>query len=294
MFKFAAAAGGFVLAGALLASPVAAPAALPAARLSQPVLRLPARPAGAMAGSEFMRRTSGLSDADRDRAAVAEIERGNVPSFLARLTPVEIAGGASGSGVAATLWVTPDYLAIGSDADFVYVPLSYPSATLVADRFASVLPTAKMVDAIYEQSAHQLPPLPLPAGPQMRSNAYLSRHQQGIDAQRAGLPLGVLIAGHKKDLVLSNRLHRLPGRVAIYGWHRAADRPIQPLSTVHGAGYVDYSHGVRLVSASVVVNGRARSIYEALQDSLVAPVLSREGVTRDPWGLMHPSTARRH
>jgi len=294
MFKFAAAAGGFVLAGALLASPVAAPAALPAARLSQPVLRLPARPAGAMAGSEFMRRTSGLSDADRDRAAVAEIERGNVPSFLARLTPVEIAGGASGSGVAATLWVTPDYLAIGSDADFVYVPLSYPSATLVADRFASVLPTAKMVDAIYEQSAHQLPPLPLPAGPQMRSNAYLSRHQQGIDAQRAGLPLGVLIAGHKKDLVLSNRLHRLPGRVAIYGWHRAADRPIQPLSTVHGAGYVDYSHGVRLVSASVVVNGRVRSIYEALQDSLVAPVLSREGVTRDPWGLMHPSTARRH
>ena len=294
MFKFAAAAGGFVLAGALLASPVAAPAALPAARLSQPVLRLPARPAGAMAGSEFMRRTSGLSDADRDRAAVAEIERGNVPSFLARLTPVEIAGGASGSGVAATLWVTPDYLAIGSDADFVYVPLSYPSATLVADRFGSVLPTAKMVDAIYEQSAHQLPPLPLPAGPQMRSNAYLSRHQQGIDAQRAGLPLGVLIAGHKKDLVLSNRLHRLPGRVAIYGWHRAADRPIQPLSTVHGAGYVDYSHGVRLVSASVVVNGRVRSIYEALQDSLVAPVLSREGVTRDPWGLMHPSTARRH
>jgi hypothetical protein len=294
MFKFAAAAGGFVLAGALLASPVAAPAALPAARLSQPVLRLPARPAGAMAGSEFMRRTSGLSDADRDRAAVAEIERGNVPSFLARLTPVEIAGGASGSGVAATLWVTPDYLAIGSDADFVYVPLSYPSATLVADRFASVLPTAKMVDAIYEQSAHQLPPLPLPAGPQMRSNAYLSRHQQGIDAQRAGLPLGVLIAGHKKDLVLSNRLHRLPGRVAIYGWHRAADRPIQPLSTVHGAGYVDYSHGVRLVSASVVVNGRARSIYEALQDSLVAPVLSREGVTRDPWGLMHPAPRRQH
>ena len=69
---------------------------------------------------------------------------------------------------------------------------------------------------------------------------------------------------------------------------RAPGDPIQPLSTVHGALYVDYSHGVRLVSTTVVVDGRPRSIYDALQDSHVAPVLSREGVTRDFWGLMHP------
>jgi hypothetical protein len=122
----------------------------------------------------------------------------------------------------------------------------------------------------------------------MRSNLYLSKHQQRIDEQRSGLLPGELIAGHKKDLVLSNRLGQLPGRVAIYGWHRAPGDPIQPLSTVHGARYVDYSHGVRLVSATVIVDGRPRSIYDALQDSQVAPVLSREGVTRDPWGLMHP------
>ncbi len=83
----------------------------------------------------------------------------------------------------------------------------------------------------------------------MRSNLYLERHQQRIDEQRFGLPLGELISGHKKDLVLSNRLRQLPDRVAIYGWHRAPGDPIQPLSTVHGARYVDYSHGVRLVSA---------------------------------------------
>jgi len=163
-----------------------------------------------------------------------------------------------------------------------------PSVTLVADRFGSVLPTTRMVDAIYEQSAHHLTPVPLPAGPLMRSNFYLSKHQQRIDGQRSGLPLGELISGHKKDLVLSNRLRRLPGRVAIYGWHRAPGHPIQPLSTVHGAQYVDYSHGVRLVSATVVVGGRPRSIYDALQDSRVAPILSREGVTRDCWALMHP------
>jgi hypothetical protein len=122
----------------------------------------------------------------------------------------------------------------------------------------------------------------------MRSNLYLSEHQHRIDEQRSGLPLGELISGHKKDLVLSNRLRQTPGRVAIYGWHWAPGHPIQPLSTVHGAQYVDYSHGVRLVSATVVVGGQPRSIYDALQDSRVASILSREGVTRNPWGLMHP------
>ena len=230
---------------------------------------------------------------DRDHAVVAELERGNVPSFLRHLAPVKLTTGASsGQAVAATIWVTPDYLAIGSDDDFLYVPLNYYSATIVADRFGSVLPTARMVDAIYEQSAHHLTPAPLPAGPLMRSNLYLEKHQQRIDEQRSGLPLGELIAGHKKDLVLSNRLRQFPGRVAIYGWHRAPGDPIQPLSTVHGARYVDYSHGVRLVSTTVVVDGRPRSIYDALQDSRVAPVLSREGVTRDAWGLMHPHATR--
>ena len=248
---------------------------------------MPARPAGAIGGSEFARRTRGLSSEERDRAVVAELERGNIPSFLGHLTPVKLTT-SDGQAVAATIWVTPDYLAVGSDEDFLYVPLTYPSATIIADRFGSVLPTARMVDAIYEQSAHHLTPAPLPAGPLMRSNLYLSKHQQRIDEQRSGLPLGELISGHKKDLVLSNRLLHFPGRVAIYGWHTAPGHPIQPLSTVHGALYVDYSHGVRLVSTTVLVDGRPRSIYDALQDSQVAPVLSREGVTRDPWALMHP------
>ena len=167
------------------------PSSVRAAPLSQPVLRLPARPAGAIGGSEFARRTSGLSSADRDRAVVAELERGNIPSFLGHLTPVKLTTNASdGPGVAATIWVTPDYLAIGSNDDFLYVPLTYYSATIIADRFASVLPTARIVDAIYEQSAHHLTPAALPAGPLMRSNLYLSRHQHRIDEQRSGVPLG--------------------------------------------------------------------------------------------------------
>ena len=280
---------GLALACAALGAGLSTAVAAGSTPFPQPNLSLPARAVDAIGGAEFARRTSALSAADRDRAVVAELERGNVPPFLRHLTPVSLAAtAASPQAPAATIWVTPDYLAIGSDEDFLYVPLTYYSATIVADRFGSVLPTARMVDAIYEQSAHHLAPTPLPAGPLMRSNLYLERHQQRIDEQRAGLPLGELISGHKKDLVLSNRLLQPPGRVAIYGWHRAPGDPIQPLSTVHGGGYVDYSHGVRLVSTTLLVDGRPRSIYDALQDARLAPVLSREGVTRDPWGLMHP------
>jgi hypothetical protein len=267
--------------------------AVRAAPLPHPLLRLPPRPPDAIGGAEFARRTDGLSSEDRDRAVVAELERGNVPSFLGRLRPVKLATRTpEGPAVAATIWVTPDYLAIGSDDDFLYVPLTYYSATKVADYFDCVLPTPRMVDAIYDQSAHHLTPSPLPAGPLMRSNLYIEEHQHRIDEQRFGLPLGELISGHKKDLVLSNRLRQSPGRVAIYGWHRAQGDPIQPLSTVHGARYVDYSHGVRLVSQTVVVDSQTRSIYDALQDAHIAPVLSREGITRDPWGLMHPFAGR--
>jgi len=257
-----------------------------------PSLNLPPRPADAIGGAEFIRRTAGMSVVERDRAVVAEIEKGNVPSFLNQLKPVTVNSKATdGRAVTATVWVTPDYLAIGSDDDFFYVPLNYYSATLIADRLGCVLPTPRIVDAIYDQSVHHLKPAPLPASPLMATNLYMAEHKQKVDAQRRGFTPGNLIAGHKKDLVLTNRLAQIPGRVAIYGWHLATGQPIQPLSLVHGARYVDYSHGVRLVASVVDFGGVARSIYDALQDSRLAPALSREGVTRNPWGLMHPQSA---
>ncbi len=39
--------------------------------------------------------------------------------------------------------------------------------------------------------------------------------------------------------------------LAIYGWHRENGVAIQPLTIVHKDTYVDYSHGIRLVSRAV-------------------------------------------
>ncbi len=244
-----------------------------------PLHAIPHRASDAPVGSEFARRVESLSGPERDAQIRAELLAGNVPQFLRRLAPVTVAGSDSAHPVQITVCVLPDYLAVGSDADFVFVPLGLEAALDVAGRFGFDLPTPKLVDAIYAESAVKLAPQPLPAGDQMRSTDYVVHHTQLIASQRSelGAPLGQLTAGDKKDLVLTSRLWMVPGRVAIYGWHRAVNEPIQPLSTVHGARYADYSHGVRLVSSIVYVNGVRRSIEEVLAEPALSALLTREG-----------------
>jgi len=116
-------------------------------------------------------------------------------------------------------------------------------------------------------------------GPGMvRVPAFLEHHRL-IEQQRqaAGAALGQLISGIKKDVVNANRLRSQPGRVAIYGWHRTSGQAIQPLSTVHGRDYVDYSHGVRLIHQTAQVDGQPRALATVLQDPALAPLVSDEG-----------------
>ena len=241
---------------------------------------IPKRPRDAITGTQFGRETTGLTGRERQMRALDELLRGNVPGFLRKLKPVHLSHRSPrGEMITALIWVTPDYLAIGSDEDFLRIPLSYPSAVAAAQAFDCVLPTRKMVDAIYEQATCHLKPDPLPPGPKMRSSEYYLKHREMIRNQRkeADCVLGELVSGHKKDVVLTNHLNEKPGRIAIYGWHRKNGEPIQPLSTVHGERYADYSHGVRLIYKTVWINGQPRSILEVLQDPRLAPVLTHEG-----------------
>jgi hypothetical protein len=120
-------------------------------------------------------------------------------------------------------------------------------------------------------------------GPQMRSTEYYRVHNEKIEAQSRtlGITQGALVSGDKKDVVVTNLLAANPGRIAIYGWHRLDGAPIQPLSTVHGACYADYSHGIRLVSETVLVDGAARSVYDVLSDPVLSGLLSDEGPIPD-------------
>lgn len=251
-----------------------------ASRCAPAAAGIPQRAAEASDASGFVATATGMTDAERDGAIRHELLAGNVPGFLRKVLPVSLTATlADGEPVRLTLCVLSDYLSIGSDDDFLLVPMSLDTALAVAAKFGFTLPTRRIVDQIYRASTVRLLPQPLPAGDQMRSIGYLRLHHWLVQQQLAaiGAAPGTLTAGHKKDLVLSERLWSQPGRVAIYGWHRAIDAPIQPLSTVHGARYADYSHGVRLVSQWVFVNDERRSIFDVLADRRLAPLISDEG-----------------
>jgi hypothetical protein len=96
-------------------------------------------------------------------------------------------------------------------------------------------------------------------------------------ASTNSFPLGALVAGHKKDVVISARLAGVTNKVAIYGWHQTNGLPIQPLYLGHVSSWVDYSQCVRLVSQSMLVNGEKKSIAEVLADSKLCGLLSDEG-----------------
>ncbi|MFO0950305.1 MAG: hypothetical protein U0835_03980 [Isosphaeraceae bacterium] len=248
-------------------------------------LDLPARPASALKGSEVARAVETLPLAAREKRFVAENEAGNVPESLRTLVPVRASD-------RVTFFAAPDYLAVGSDEDFFLVPLSPSTAQEVADRLGCALPTPRMVDDIYKQAALKLSPEPIPPSPAMTTVPVFLKHNDLVSAQRRAkgkdVAPGALVAGHKKDVVISARLRDRPGKVAIYGWHKPDGNPIQPLYTGHTAAWVDYSHGVRLVSRRVLVDGKPRTLDEVLADPELAPALSGEGVLRQTRYLAGP------
>jgi len=253
------------------------------------IKKIPSRPFSAMTGTEFARSIFSLDGPIREQAILAEIMEGNLPDFLRELKSVQLVHKFEDQKtIKATIFVMPDYLSIGSDSDFLLVPMSLHTAADIASRFGFVLPTKKMVDAIFSQSFFHFKPEPMTPGPQMSSTPYYVDHNRKVREQRllSGCPLDALISGTKKDVVLTNRLARAFGKIAIYGWHRLSGIPIQPLTTVHSASYADYSHGIRLVSDIVLIDGELRSIYDVLEDPRLAKVLSDEGTIPKAHQLM--------
>ena len=245
--------------------------------LSAQSLELPPRPTTAPKGAEFARSITGLPLAEREQKVLEAVRSGNVPLFLRKLAPVTVKRGTDN----ATYFVTPDYLAIGSDDDYILMPLSPSTAQVVADLLGCSLPTTQMVDDIYANATIKLTPAPIPPSPAMTTVPVFLQHNEMVLAKRKQEPPGGLVAGHKKDVVIAAKVFASPGKVAIYGWHKPDGHPIQPLYTGHTATWVDYSHGIRLVQRRMTVNGRIKTIDEVLADPGLAPLLSRDGVMRE-------------
>lgn len=249
-------------------------------------LNLPPRPLNALGGTEFAARLTTLDLAAREAAVVAEVRQGNIPDFLRHFVAVRLGDGA------ATLRVAPDYLAVGSDADYFFTPLSPAVAQALADQLDCVLPTRKMVASIHQAAALKLEPSPLPPSDAMTTTPVFAQHNLVVRAQRtaalAAHPLGTLVAGDKKDVVLTPQLADAPGKVAIYGWPKPDGTPIQPLFLGHAASWVDYSHGIRLVRRDMTLRSAPTTVDAVLADPKTCALLSDEGPLADyRYGAVH-------
>lgn len=258
-------------------------------------LRLPPRPVDAPSGRVFAESIVSLDREAREARIVTEVLRGNVPDFLRRLVPVRLTNAVAGQSRTVTVFAAPDYLAVGSDADYFLTPLTPAAAQRVAVATGCRLPTRQIVDAIHAAAPLKLTPQPIPPSKEMVTLPVFARHNELVWAQRQALlashPLGTLVAGQKKDVVLTPQLATKPGKVAIYGWHHTNGIAIQPLYLGHADSWVDYSHGLRLVHQTAKLDGVGKAVAEILTDAQLSGLLSDEGPLPRAGELQSPSAS---
>lgn len=242
---------------------------------------IPVRDPGADTGSQFIQENLNLGGSVREQHILDAFMHGNVPEFLRDFTEIRYSEGVN----SITYLVTTDYLSIGTDEDYVRMPMNPLTAQKIADKYDCSLPTRKMVNDIWEAAENKLPPLPWgpPYDADMEKTHRVGTHSQRIQKQLAGKNPFALTAGHKKDVVLTNKLFpkNPKKRVAIYGWHQMNGQVIQDLNTSsHEDTYEDYSHGIRLVINDVIVNGKLMRLQDVFADPKLASLVSDEGVLK--------------
>ncbi len=163
------------------------------------------------------------------------------------------------------------------------IPLTPVILNKLARQLHCWLPTPKLVDQLHEASNRRLVPRPMTENRESLAT-FMEHHQlieQQLSVQRDRSPLASnnfeLIAGHKKDVVLSNQLVDRPRKVAIYGWHFPTGRYVQPTYVGHAITYVDYSHGIRLISDTVQLDGVPTQLAKVLANPETCSLLSDEG-----------------
>ena len=233
-----------------------------------------------MRGSEFLAANASKSLSQWEAAVIALASQDSFVQWP--MVPVVVS--TKDGKHTGRFFVASDYFAIGIPEDYIRLPLTPSAAQSVANLNSMFLPTSKMVDDIARISS-RLTPQPLV--PNKGANlAQYAEHSRLIDQQITTLPLTLSpfeagtrpLTGHKKDVIISNIWK--PGKVVIYGWHRPDGTYIQPKSNIHGDFYVDYSHGIRLVSPNMEIDGQSMSVEDVLKSSEYAPLIRSEGPIR--------------
>ncbi len=257
-------------------------------KASMPVPALADKPAATLAGGDFMRRADTTAFWTLEDIIVETVTAGQVPDALRHFrkitftTPVVDSVEILRKKHKVEMWVLPDYVAIGTNDDFVRMPMGPLAAQRIADALDCTLPTPFLVDRIAEVSEGHVDIFPFrPLGNRNSQPIVFQDSNNAINAQfkAYGYHFGQFISGLKKDIVLTYKIMtqtEYERNVAIYGWHHPDGRAQQPLFVRHGNFYVDYSHGVRLIYNKVKIDGVEYNIREILQSPELYRLLSDE------------------
>ncbi|MES2277410.1 MAG: hypothetical protein V4592_15405 [Bacteroidota bacterium] len=268
------------------------PALLISACLQAQTLKIRDRKPDALNGSQFARSISdtAISLKQREQIIYKAIKKGNIPQFYRKLVKVTDSMRINYKLMQISYYVLPDYIAIGTDSNYFYCPMTPGLAQRVANKLKCSLPTRQMADQIYRRAAIKVSPLPIPPTPAMSTVPVFIEHNQMLKQQRDSLGNkfvpGSLMGGDKKDVIISNRIYNDTSNyhVVIYGWHKIlSGKAIQPLYARHLSTWADYSHGIRLIQNKVWVNGKETTVKKVLQSSNQNPLLSDEGPIKKPW-----------
>lgn len=239
---------------------------------------IPDRDSNAVTGSQFIAANMNVSLTVRESNVLNEFLAGNIPEFLRKFTPVTI----EEKNNKITYLVMADGLSIGSNSDYVRMPMDPITAQKIADKYDCTLPTRKMVNDIWEASVNKLNPLPWgpPYDASMMSTYRVDVQNKKINKQLIGKNFEELTSGCKKDIVLTNRLYpNNPNkRVAIFGWIQSNGQPIQGLNPKdHEINFKDYSHQARMIANDVILNGKIVRIQDIFNNKILCYLLSDEG-----------------
>jgi hypothetical protein len=246
-------------------------------------LSIPNRPSDALSGSQVLDQIRDLPREEREVIIWNEVKKGNIPNFLRTLVMVSDTVEIQNQKVNIRYYVLPDYLALGSNRDYFLCPMTPRLGQKIASELGCFLPTRKMVNQIWKLAALQLEPEPIPPSAKMVTVPVFEKHDKLVWKQRRTFlnskPLGSLVSGHKKDVIISNGIskNRNQGKVVIYGWHYTTGKPIQPLYAGHADYYADYSHGIRLIQQIVYVNEEPMLASDLLRSEKLHGLLSDEG-----------------
>jgi hypothetical protein len=254
------------------------------------ILNLPPRQTTALSGSQFVATiwSSSMGLTTREDSIYAQVLKGNVPDFYRNLVPVTSKALIGSDTQKVTYYVAPDYFAIGCDSDYFLCPMSPMTATKIASLTGTTLPTRKMVGDIWKAAQVKMNPQPLSPGPLMSTVPYFAHHDTLVDSARKTFmpahPLGQLVSGDKKDVIISHIIDSVANRVVIFGWYYPTGTYIQPMTDIHADVYMDYSHGLRFVQNNCWLNDTTPTTIQCIVESAtLSPILSDEGTINLPW-----------